>query len=82
MVVIDGAVTEKYQSMNIHYKDQTIKEMGQLIVKGTKKYSKKDILHLLRMANKDAFIIEEDNKIIFENIAFIFENDKLVEVAE
>ncbi|MGB0204287.1 MAG: Imm58 family immunity protein [Neptuniibacter sp.] len=80
MVVIDQAVTDKYQSMNIYHQEQVIREMGQLIVSGSKDYNKKDILHLLRQANKEAFITEEENTIIYENVYFTFENDKLVKV--
>jgi len=54
--------------------------LGELIVKGTQKYTKKDILHILRQANKDAFIVEEDNLIDVEGVKFIFTNGKLSDV--
>lgn len=82
MLAIDSAVTDKYQSMDIYHKEEVIKELGRLIVKGSKIYSKKDMLHLLRQSKNNAFIVEEGNILYFDNVVFVFENDKLVEVKE
>ena len=81
-VAIDYGLTINYQSMDLSAQEQTIKALGNLIVKGSKQYSKQDILHLLRQANKDAFIVEEDNNIIFENLVFEFKEGKLVNVKQ
>ena len=82
LVVIDQAVTDKYQSMDLHHQDQLINDMGSLIVQGIESKNKKDVLFLLRQAKPDAFIVDEGDIVIFENIAFEFEQDKLVKVGK
>ncbi|MCP4989586.1 MAG: hypothetical protein GY928_27085 [Colwellia sp.] len=82
LVVIDQAVTDKYQSMDLYHQDQLIIDMGKLIVQGTPSKSKKDILFLLRQAKPDAFIVDDGNVVMFENIAFKFENGKLINVGK
>ena len=68
--------------MDLYHQDQLIDDMGKLIVQGTPSKSKKDVLFLLRQAKPDAFIVDEDNVVIFENIAFKFKDDKLVSVGK
>jgi len=80
--VLGQSISEEYVSRDNYYKGQVIQTLGQLIVKGSGGYTKKDVLHLLRQSNKEAFIVDEDNKLIFENVTFIFEDDKLVKVQE
>ena len=77
---IDAGVTYTYQQVSLDDKSKSVKMLGELIVKGGKKYTKKDILHILRQANKEAFIVEEENLINVEGTSFIFKNNKLVEV--
>ncbi|WP_408004179.1 Imm58 family immunity protein [Pseudoalteromonas galatheae] len=81
-VFADQALTEKYQSMNLHHQDQLIADMGNLIVKGIEGKSKKDVLFLLRQAKPEAFLVDEGDVVTFENIAFKFEQDKLVAVGK
>lgn len=68
--------------MDLHHQDQLITDMGNLIVQGIESKSKKDVLFLLRQAKPDAFIVDEGDVVIFENIAFKFEQDKLVKVGK
>lgn len=78
--VIDSGVTYTYQQVSLDEKSRAVKMFGELIVKGGQKYTKKDILHILRQANKEAFIVEEENSIDVEGVKFIFTNGKLSEV--
>ncbi len=68
--------------MDLHHQDQLINDMGSLIVQGIESKNKKDVLFLLRQAKPDAFIVDEGDILIFENIAFEFEQDKLVKVGK
>ena len=56
------------------------KELAKLIVKGADNYTQKDILHLLRQANPDSFIVEKKNEIFASYSIFRFENGKLISV--
>ena len=78
--VIDQAISYSYLSGSNDYANRSINSLGELIVKGADKYSQKDILHLLRQANPDEFIVVEDNVIITEYSRFTFENGKLTSV--
>lgn len=80
LIVLDLAVTNKYQSMDNYSKKDAIADLGNLIVNGSKDYSKKDIIHLLRQSNSEAFIVDEGDVVIYQNIAFTFKNDKLIQV--
>jgi hypothetical protein len=79
-VTIDGGISYTYLQSSYLDKDKATKDLGSLIVKGSKAYSKKDLLHLLRQAKPEAFIVDEPNKLIFEGIEFYFKDDHLVEV--
>ena len=78
--VIDNGVTYTYQQVHLDEKEKSVDMLSNLIVKGGKKYSKKDILHILRQTNKDAFIVEEENLINVEGVMFIFKNGTLSEI--
>ena len=78
--VVDQAISYSYLSDSNDYANKSIKSLGELIVKGADKYSQKDILHLLRQANPDEFIVVEDNVITTEYSKFTFENGKLTSV--
>ena len=78
--VVDSGVTYTYQQVSLDEKAKAIKILGGLIVKGGQKYTKKDILHILRQANKEAFIVEEENLIDAEGVKFIFKDGMLSEV--
>ncbi|WAR45629.1 Imm58 family immunity protein [Methylomonas rapida] len=77
---IDAGVTYTYQQVTLDEKSKAVGMLGALVVKGGQQYTKKDILHILRQLNKDAFIVEEANLIDVEGVQFIFVNGKLVEV--
>ena len=80
-VVFDSGVTQTYQQVTIDDQNEIINALGDLIVEGEKEYNKKDILYLLRKTKPDALIVEEENKIYYEKVQFIFENDRLIEVS-
>jgi hypothetical protein len=77
---IDAGVTYTYQQVTLDEKINAVKMLGALVVKGGQEYTKKDILHILRQANKEAFIVEEDDLISVDGLQFIFKNGKLSEV--
>ncbi|MFT2089958.1 Imm58 family immunity protein [Paraglaciecola sp. 2405UD69-4] len=78
--VVDQAVSYSYLSTSNDDANNSIKSLGELIVKGADKYTQKDILHLLRQVNPDEFIVEKGNVIITEHSKFTFENGKLARV--
>jgi len=76
-LLLDTGISYGY--LHDSYTDETrrFNALGDLVIAGADEYSKADILHLLRQANKDAFIVEEDNAIHYEGVRFVFESDKL-----
>ena len=68
--------------MDNYSKEDAIVDLGKLIVSASSEYSKKDIIHLLRQANKEAFIVEEGDLVIYENITFTFQDNKLVNIKQ
>ncbi len=80
--LIDSAVSYTYLTSSFDQERQANVALGQLVVAGSKSYTKKDILHLLRQAKPTAFIVEEGNKVWFEGVLFRFESDRLVRVGE
>lgn len=82
MVVIDQAATNKYTEMELHSQKQAVSELGNLIVTGIESTSKKDVVFLLRQANSDAFIVDDEEQVIYQNISFYFKNDRLVSIGE
>ncbi|MCB0324990.1 MAG: immunity protein 58 [Bdellovibrionales bacterium] len=79
-VTLDQAVSYTYLGQSYDEKKQVIQELGRLLVNGSKGYSKKDIVHLLRQSRPDALIVEENGLVIYENIEFRFADDKLVAI--
>jgi hypothetical protein len=77
---IDAEVTYTYQKVSLDDKSKAIKMLGNLIVKGGQKYTKQEILHLIHQANKEAFIVDEENIINVERVQFMFKGDKLSEI--
>lgn len=77
---IDAGVTYTYQQVSLDDLSEAHSFLGELVVKGGKEYSKKDILHLVRQSYPNAFIVEEGNKIVANNVTFTFEGDKLSKV--
>ncbi|WP_421774629.1 Imm58 family immunity protein [Gracilimonas sp.] len=79
---LDYGVSLTYQEDSYEKQKQVIGILGDLIVEGAQDYSKKDVLFLLRQKYPDGFIVEEENKVIYEGIYFDFENDSLVSITE
>lgn len=78
---IDAGVTYTYQQVSLDEKSKAVGMLGALVVEGGQQYTKKDILHILRQVNKDAFIVEEENLIDVDGVKFFFAKGKLSEVA-
>ena len=78
--VVDTAIPYSYQKASLNSKHQSVEMLGALIVEGGKKYTKKDILHILRKNNKNAFIVEKESLISVEGVKFIFKNGVLSKV--
>jgi len=76
---IDQAVSYSYLSDSYAYVSDAKHELGKLIVQGAAKYDlgQDDILHLLRQADPDAFIVEEGNSILTKHSKFAFDQGKL-----
>ncbi|WP_406608711.1 Imm58 family immunity protein [Agarivorans sp. JK6] len=79
-MTVDTAISYTYLQDSFKHHEQSESTLGKLVVAGSKDYSKKDILHLLRQAKPDAFVVDDVNSISFEGNTFIFENDRLVEI--
>jgi len=79
---LDTGVSQTYQQDSIEKQEKVIGILSDLIIQGAKDYSKKDILFLLRQKYPDGFIVEEENKVIYREIYFEFENDSLVSITE
>ena len=79
-MVIDTWISYSYLQDSFNYHSKSESSLGKLIVEGSKAYSQKDILHLLRQAEPDEFIVEEGNKIFYSGNTFIFEGDRLVKI--
>ncbi|MEP1150345.1 MAG: hypothetical protein ABJH08_01345 [Balneola sp.] len=79
---IDTGVSQTYQQDSFEKQERVIEILGDIIVEGAQNYSKVDILFLLRQNYPDGFIVEEENKVIYEGIYFEFKNDSLVSITE
>jgi hypothetical protein len=77
---IDAGITYTYQQVSLDDLNDAHSFLGDLVVKGGKDYSQKDILHLVRQSYPNAFIVEDGNKIIVNNVTFTFEGGKLSKV--
>lgn len=82
LVVIDQAATNKYTEIELHSQKQAVNVLGNLIVAGIESTSKKDVVFLLRQANPDAFIVDDKEQVIYQNISFYFKNNRLVSIGE
>ena len=78
--VVDSAISYSY--LNDSYVAETgrFEAISKLVVAGSTEFSQADILHLLRQSNPEAFIVEDENTVVFEGIEFVFVNDRLTEV--
>ena len=79
-VVLDQSISYTYLGVSYDEQKQANEELGRLIVGGARSYSKKDLVHLLRLSKPDAFIVEEEDLVVYEGIYFRFSEDKLISV--
>jgi len=56
--VVDMSVMQGYRQDSLDAKTKAIAILGELIVQESRRYSKKDMLHILRRTYKDAFIVD------------------------
>lgn len=77
---LDQGVTIMYRDAVNSEQAQAIQDLGGLIVNGASSYSKKDLLHLLRQAKPEAFIVDNGDTVSYEGIRFRFSDDRLVEI--
>ena len=70
--VVDMSVTQGYRQDSLDAKTKAITMLGKLIVQESRRYSKKDMLHILRRTHKDAFIVDEGDVIDVDGVRFIF----------
>ena len=77
---VDEATSYSYAMDSCREIGDRFTALRDLVIAGTAEYTQSDILHLLRQANPDAFIIEDGNSIYFEGIEFAFEDDRLTTV--
>ena len=80
--LLDSGMTNTYTSDTLEKQDETIRLLGDIIVEEGKGYSQKDVLFLLRQKYQDGFIVEDSNRISYEGIEFIFQNDSLINIAD
>ncbi len=78
--LVDSGISYSYLHDSYTAETRRFGALGDLVVAGADDYTKADVLHLLRQANKDAFIVEEEDFIHFEGVRFVFERDKLTKV--
>lgn len=79
-LLIESAVSYGYLHDSYTAESKRFDTLGELVVAGSDDYTQADILHLLRQAQADAFIVEENDKIFFKGVEFAFVDDRLVEV--
>lgn len=80
--VVDMSVTQGYKQVSLDAKTKAITMLGTLIVQESRRYSKKDMLHILRRTYKDAFIVDEGNVIDVEGVRFVFVDGMLSRIED
>ena len=78
--LIDTTVSYSYLKDSFKHHSQSESALGKLVIEGSKEYSQKDILHLLRQAAPEEFIVEEENRIFYSGNTLVFEGDRLVKI--
>ena len=78
--VVDSAISYSYLNDSYVAESGRFEALGKLVVAGSTEYTKADILHLLRQSNPGAFIVDDESRVVFEGIEFVFLNDSLAEV--
>lgn len=77
---VGSAVSYSYLQDSYGHETTRFDALADLVIAGADEYSQADILHLLRQANPDAFIVEEGNVIHYEGVKFVFDGDRLTAV--
>ena len=77
---VDSGISYSYLNDSYVVESSRFEALGKLVIAGPAEFSQADILHLLRQSNPDAFIVEDENRVVFEGIEFVFLNDRLTEV--
>ena len=78
--VVDGSISYSYLNDSYVAESGRFEALSKLVVAGSAEYSQADFLHLLRQSNRGAFIVEDEDRVVFEGIEFVFLNDSLTEV--
>lgn len=78
--VVDTGISYGYLQHSYAAELRRFNALGELVVAGSDEYTKADILHLLRQADKNALIVEEESAIQYREIKFVFESDNLSKV--
>lgn len=79
-LLVDVGISYSYLYDSYEAEARRFSALGDLVIAGADDYTQADVLHLLRQANKDALIAEEENVLHFEGISFVFDDDKLTKV--
>ena len=78
--IVDSAISYSYLYDSYDEQVRKIDSLGDLIIEGTPRHTKADIIHLLRQADADGFIVEEEDTVLYKNLSFIFVENQLVDV--
>jgi hypothetical protein len=78
--LVDAGISYSYLHDSHDEQAAKFEKLGELIVQGSRDYSKADILHLLRQSDPDGFIVEEDDRIHYAGITFSFIDDRLTDI--
>ena len=79
-VLFDASVSYSYLHNSYDEQTRKVETLGNLIVAGSADYTKADIVHLLRQADPDGFIVEEEGRVIYAGLRFTFVEDRLTDV--
>lgn len=80
LLVVNAGVTQTYQQAGLDDLGEAHQFLGDLVVKAASEYSKADIVNLVRQSYPDAFIVEEEDKVMVNNVTFTFKNGTLNKV--
>ena len=76
-VVVDQAVSYSYLSDEYDRLSESHQYLGRLAAAAGKEFSQADILHLIRQADPEAFIVESEGEVVTNGIVFRFQNGTL-----
>ena len=79
-VFIDSAISYSYLKDSYNWESRTNSILGEIITNEGSEYSQQDVLHLLRQAYPEGFIVEEGNTIYMDGVKFEFSDNRLSNV--